>query len=217
MLTPLHLRAVTYAAVAATLRDDFRRYPPPGYRALESRVRLGHGDVRWHHAWTATMTLELQRLAGLRVERLDAPAEVRENSYGPVTFDADGQPVAPASLAEGEDLFADTGARLVRPGDSAVLGIGSGPLGFRAPVRVVAVVDEPTLRGVVLGSLPGHPVSGEEAFLVEQRDDGSVWLTVRAFSRPAHPALWLLYPLLRLTQAIVTSRLERALTRPLPR
>lgn len=217
MLTPLHLRAVTYAAVAATLRDDFRRYPPPGYRALESRVRLGHGDARWHHAWTETMTLGLQRRAGLEVERFDSPAEVRENSYDPVTFDADGTPVAPATLAEGEDVFVDTGAQVVRPGDSAVLGIGSGPLGFRAPVRVVAVVDEPTLRGVVLGSLPGHPVSGEEAFLVEQREDGSVWLTVRAFSRPAHPALWAIYPLLRLTQAIITSRLERALARPLPR
>jgi uncharacterized protein (UPF0548 family) len=57
-----------------------------------------------------------------------------------------------------------------------------GPL--TVPVRVVRVVDEPDRRGFVYGTLPGHPETGEEAFLVERDDDGT-WLRVRAFSRPA--------------------------------
>jgi uncharacterized protein (UPF0548 family) len=57
-----------------------------------------------------------------------------------------------------------------------------GPL--TVPVRVVRVVDEPDRRGFVYGTLPGHPETGEEAFLVERDADGT-WIKVRAFSRPA--------------------------------
>ena len=57
-----------------------------------------------------------------------------------------------------------------------------GPL--TVPVRVVRLVDEPDRCGFVYGTLPGHPETGEEAFLVERDADGT-WLRVRAFSRPA--------------------------------
>lgn len=213
---PLWRRAVTYAAIGATQAEDFRRYPPKGYRAIESKVRLGHGEERWNHAWTETLSLGIQRLAGLRVTRVDAPAEVLENTYTPVTFDEAGQPIQPASTTSGEQVYADTGAQLVRPGDTAILRLGWGALSVRIPVRVVYLIDEPTRRGFAYGTLPGHPESGEEAFVVERRDDDSVWLTIRAFSRPSHPALWIVYPVLRLVQAIFTSRYEHALTRPLP-
>ncbi|SIP67631.1 hypothetical protein BN9982_740001 [Mycobacterium tuberculosis] len=33
---------------------------------------------------------------------------------------------------------------------------------LRAPCRVVYVIDEPDVRGFGYGTLPGHPVSGEE-------------------------------------------------------
>ena len=60
-----------------------------------------------------------------------------------------------------------------------------GRLGLRAPVRVVYVVDEPARRGFAYGTLPGHPESGEEAFVVEISEGGSIVLTITAFSRPA--------------------------------
>jgi len=58
-----------------------------------------------------------------------------------------------------------------------------GPL--PAPCRVVYVVDEPNRRGFAYGTLPGHPESGEERFLVRY-DPGSesVYAEVSAFSRP---------------------------------
>jgi uncharacterized protein (UPF0548 family) len=212
---PLWQRAVTYAAIGATQDEDLLRYPPKGYRAIERKVRIGHGPERWRHAWTETLSLGIQRRSGFRVHRVEAPAEVLENSYVPVTFGADGQPVQPASLDSGDQVYADTGAQLVRPGDTAVLLLGVGILSARIPIRVVYVIDEPTRRGFAYGTLPGHPESGEEAFIVELRDDDSVWLTIRAFSRPAAAWLWLGYPILRLLQAIFTSRYEHALTKPL--
>lgn len=212
---PIWRQAVSYAAIGATRDGGFPRYPPKGYRAIERIVRVGHGEERWNHAWTETLSLGIQRRSGFRVKRIESPAEVLENSYTPVTFDSDGQPVLPASTTSGEQVFADTGAQLVRPGDTAVMSLGWGPLRVRAPVRIVYTVDEPARRGFAYGTLPGHPESGEEAFVVERRDDESVWLTIRAFSRPANRWLWIGYPLLRLVQAIVTSRYERALTRPL--
>src|SRR5512139_3551990 len=49
----------------------------------------------------------------------------------------------------------------------AVLRLGWGPIGVKAPVRVVYIVDEPHRKGFAYGTLPGHPESGEEAFVVE--------------------------------------------------
>ena len=213
---PLWQQAVTYGAIGATQDDDFVRYPPKGFRAIERRVRVGHGAERWHHAWTETLSWGIKIRAGFRVRRIDTPAEVSDNSYTPVTFDeTTGEPVQPASLAS-DDVYADTGVRLVRSGDSAVLLLGWRALSFREPVRVVAVIDEPRRRGFAYGTLPGHPLSGEELFLVEHRDDDSVWLTIRSMSRPSGPVWWALLPFVRLFQAIFTSRYEHALTRPLP-
>lgn len=213
---PIWQRAVTYAAIGATQDDEFTRYPPKGYRAIERKVRLGHGEERWHHAWTETLSWGIKTRAGFRVKRIESPAEIVENTYTPVTFDeVTGEPLQPATLASDEAVYADTGARLVRAGDSAVLLLGWRALSFREPVRVVAVIDEPNRRGFAYGTLPGHPLSGEELFVVERRDDESVWLTIRSLSRPAAAGWWIALPLLRLAQAIFTSRYEHALTRPL--
>jgi uncharacterized protein (UPF0548 family) len=103
------------------------------------------------------------------------------------------------------------GASPLHAGDTAVLRLGPGPLAVRIPVRIVYVIDEARRRGFGYGTLRGHPESGEEAFVVEWRADDSVWLEIRAFSRPAHPLLWLGYPVLRLVQEIYTRRYLRAL------
>ena len=56
----------------------------------------------------------------------------------------------------------------------AVVRLGVGPLALRAPLRVVYVVDEPARAGFAYGTLPGHPESGEELFLVERTAEGVV-------------------------------------------
>ncbi|WP_203136552.1 DUF1990 family protein [Microbacterium sp. JZ31] len=108
----------------------------------------------------------------------------------------------------------DAADRPLAPGDVAVLRIGRWPRDV--PCRVVYVVDESTVRGFAYGTLRGHPERGEEAFLVERDPDGSVWVHVRAFSRPANGFFWAAYPLVRLMQHLYTERYLRALADDLP-
>ncbi|MGW7408765.1 DUF1990 domain-containing protein [Streptomyces sp. NPDC054833] len=54
---------------------------------------------------------------------------------------------------------------------------------IKAPCRIVWTVEEPRRAGWAYGTLTGHPECGEEAFVVDRTGDGTVWLTVAAFSR----------------------------------
>ena len=202
---------VTYGAIGGTQASDLMLYPPRGFRPVERKVRIGHGPVRWEHAWLETMTWGIQRRSGIRVRALEAPAEVTAGTYVPVAFDSSGAPVQPATV--GEAVYAPDGTPLLRPGDTAIMRVPLYPA--KVPARVVYVIDEPLRKGFAYGTLPGHPEKGEEAFIVEYRDDDSVWLTIRAFSRPANLLFWIGYPLVRLMQEIFTSRYERALSGPI--
>ena len=70
------------------------------------------------------------------------------------------------------------------PGTVVLMTAGLRRLGLDIPCRVVWVVDEPDRRGFAYGTLPGHPESGEESFVVALRPDGEVVYELRAFSRP---------------------------------
>jgi uncharacterized protein (UPF0548 family) len=208
-------RTVTYGAVGATKAADLMTFPPAGFRPFEQRSRIGHGDARWEHAWQSTMTWGIQRASGIRVSVEDSPPEVAEGTYTPVAFDASGAPVAPAIADEDEIVYGSEGQSFVAPGDTAILTIPFLLIGVRAPCRVIYVVDELDRKGFAYGTLPGHPESGEEAFLVDRTDDGSVWLTIRAFSRPGGWFWWTVYPFLRIAQTLYTRRYFRALSEPL--
>jgi uncharacterized protein (UPF0548 family) len=76
-----------------------------------------------------------------------------------------------------------------------------------ATCRIAWVVDEPDRFGFGYGTLPIHPESGEEAFVVG-RDPHDAAATVRlvitAFSRPRHPLVRLAEPVARRQQARTT-------------
>ena len=95
---------------------------------------------------------------------------------------------------------------LVDEGAVAVLRLGWRALGVEAPVRVVYVVDEDRRRGFAYGTLPGHPESGEESFVVEHLEDDTVRFAITAFSRPATLLAKLGGPVGRLVQSRVTNR-----------
>jgi len=200
-------RPVSYAAVGGTKAPDLMSYPPVGFRPYEGRARIGQGEARWDFAWNAVLTWGIQRRAGFRVTLTDTPAAVTELTYTPVRFDDDGEPLTAAVVgpapAEGEHLIA--------PGDTALLGIPFGPFRVGAPARVVYVINEPDRRGFAYGTIAGHPESGEESFIVERTPDGAVWLEIRAFSRPSNAFWWMVYPVLRMSQAFYTHRYFRTL------
>jgi uncharacterized protein (UPF0548 family) len=95
----------------------------------------------------------------------------------------------------------------------AVLRFGSGPFSVKAPCRIVYVIDEPRRRGFAYGTLPGHPESGEESFILSSGDDGRVSLTITAFSRPATALARLAGPVGRRAQRAITHRYLRSLDR----
>ena len=81
----------------------------------------------------------------------------------------------------GSGLRVASSDAVIAEGTVAVVRLGPLPI----PVRVVAVVDEPDRRGFVYGTLPGHPESGEELFVLERTPGTTqVRMVVTAFSRP---------------------------------
>ena len=99
------------------------------------------------------------------------------------------------------------------PGTVVVLTAGLPWLGYDIPCRVVWAQTTGTERGFGYGTLPGHPESGEECFVVRLGDDGRVTFTTRVFSRLATPAARLGGPLSRLTQRAAVERYLRAIGR----
>ena len=161
------------------------------------------------------MSWGIQRNSGFRVEIADAPAGVTDHTYVPVAFDATGVPVAGVAAQNvDETVFGPDGTAFAIPGNTALLGIPFGPFWVTVPARVVYVVDEPKRKGFAYGTLVGHPLGGEESFIVEQTDDGSVWLEIRAFSRPSNAFWWLVYPVLTLSQSFYTRRYFESLSGP---
>lgn len=92
-----------------------------------------------------------------------------------------------------------------------VMRLGVGRLALRIPCRVVYVIDEPDRRGFAYGTLPGHPESGEESFILHRRDDGEVDFVITAFSRPATLLVKISGPAGRAIQQLMTTRYLRAL------
>lgn len=96
-------------------------------------------------------------------------------------------------------------------GDRPVITAGVLGITVREPVEVVQVVQQRDRVGFSYRTLPGHPVDGEEAFIVHREGDRVV-LTVRSLTRPAAQQPWrVLFPLLRIAQAVAHRRYLRAL------
>ncbi|MFC9894299.1 DUF1990 family protein [Nocardia sp. NPDC127579] len=87
-----------------------------------------------------------------------------------------------------------------------------GPFAVHEPVRVVAVVDTASRRGFAYGTEPGHPVSGEEAFVVHRTSDGTIRFTLRSLTRAAPALPWrAAFPILLIAQRYYRRRYLAAL------
>ena len=199
---------VTYAAVGATLAHDLTMHPPKGFRASSKSVRLGSGDDRFTTSSHALMTWGVQRGSGVQITDIE-PGTGEE--YAGVRFAEDGTPQRLVPHRGTESVFDEEGRPYISNGMTAVLRVPVGPFHVHAPVRVVYVIEEEHRVGYGYGTMHGHPLCGEESFVVERRDDDSVWLTVRSFSRAAGGGRVLLAPFARGSQSRLTKRYLRAL------
>ena len=200
--------AVSYGAIGGTLAPDMLRYPPAGYRPIERTIRLGSGDERFQAATDLMMTWGIHR--GAEIEVTDISAGTGQQYVG-LSFDPHGAPIAEQPEHETEQKFSAEGTPYISAGVSAMQKIRYLGRTFEAPIRIVFVIEEPNRIGFGAGTLPGHPLSGEESFIVDRRDDGSVWLTIRILARPATWYYRLAGPLVRRVQRVYIARFLRAL------
>jgi uncharacterized protein (UPF0548 family) len=105
-------------------------------------------------------------------------------------------------------------ARIAHVGERHWVSAALGPVVVSEPVEVVAMVETPDRVGFAYGTLLGHPVSGEEAFIVHRDEAGRVWLTLRSLTRAAPSGPWrLAFPALLVAQRVYRRRYARALDR----
>ncbi|MGC5024701.1 DUF1990 family protein [Tsukamurella sp. DT100] len=110
--------------------------------------------------------------------------------------------------------FAVSAAGPVEPGQRLTVTARVAGITIREPVEVVEVVDALDRVGFSYRTLPGHPVRGEEAFVVH-RDGATVRLTIRSLTRPAPRGFWrAAFPALLVAQQVARARYVRALRRP---
>ena len=96
-------------------------------------------------------------------------------------------------------------------GDDYRLTARVGPIRVTEPIRRIEVVDRPDRRGFSYGTLVGHPVSGEEAFIAHRSADERVWLTIRSLTRPAPGAWRWAFPALLVAQRVYRRRYLRSM------
>jgi uncharacterized protein (UPF0548 family) len=128
---------------------------------------------------------------------------------GPEVFAAAGRALLGWRMQRAAGLRVGADAPDAAPGVRVVM--RAGPV--RIPCEVVWTVREERRTGFAYGTLTGHPECGEESFVVEWEADGSVWLTVTAFSRPAAWYLRVAGPAGRLVQRAAARRYGSCLRR----
>ncbi|MGW2058434.1 DUF1990 family protein [Streptomyces sp. NPDC001840] len=132
---------------------------------------------------------------------------------GRPVFDTAGAAVTTWALHRRSGVRVRAGSPWAEPGTAVEVSAGLGPLRLRAPCRVVWTAYEKDRTGFGYGTVAGHPECGEESFVVELREDGSVWFTVMAFSRPARWYTRLAGPLVPVLQLGYARWLGRTLRR----
>jgi uncharacterized protein (UPF0548 family) len=127
---------------------------------------------------------------------------------GQLRFEQAADAVLHWGMQRGAGLGVQASSDVVTVGTVVVVKIG----GFlKAPCRVVYVVDEPHVRGFAYGTLPGHPESGEERFVVRHDPvTSAVYAEVSAFSRPATWYSKAGGPFTSLAQRVMNKRYVRA-------
>ena len=195
--------SVSYGSVGASLAPDLLRYPPAGFWVGENSARLGTGRARFESARDQMWQWAIHLNSGLEITDV-VPGS--EGGYRGLNQRDDRDDIDP-----NEVLFTAQGYAYVNPGATISQRYQVWRWTFELPARVVLVIDEDDRAGYALGSLPGHPFDGEQAFLLEIRDDESVWMTVRQLGKPADSRLRALAPLFRWQQFQLTKKFLKSL------
>ncbi|MEV7280476.1 DUF1990 domain-containing protein [Streptomyces sp. NPDC093111] len=132
--------------------------------------------------------------------------------HGPGAYATAGAAVTTWRMHRASGARVTSEADRAEPGVTLEVAMGLGPVRFSAPCQVIWTAYTETETGFAYGTRTGHPECGEESFVVDLREDGSVWFTVTAFSRAAAWYTRLGGPVVRALQLAYARRLGRSLT-----
>lgn len=180
---------------------------PDGYRHFESAYFVGHGRDTFERCAEELLHWEVKVRSGFDME-----------------VDVDAVLVGSADMvsrAAGAESTADVDARAdgvgsglpprVEPGQEPTIRVRLGPFRLPEPSRVIDVFEGEDRCGFTYGTKPGHPITGEESFILIRTADDRVFLVLRSVSR-AGLGIWRLgEPFVRFAQAIYRRRYGRAL------
>ncbi|ROQ77708.1 DUF1990 domain-containing protein [Streptomyces sp. NBC_01260] len=133
--------------------------------------------------------------------------------HGRADFEAAGAAVTEFRMHRVAGARVVASARRAEPGAAVRVALGAGPFRFTAPCRVIWTEYAAQRIGFGYGTLTRHPECGEESFVVDLADDGTVSFTVMAFSRPARWYARLAGPLVPVAQLWYARRLGSTLRR----
>ncbi|GAA2815257.1 hypothetical protein GCM10010452_49560 [Crossiella cryophila] len=205
---------VTYPEVGVTRETDC----PPGYRRVSRTLRLGRGEAEFARARLALRGWATHRGFGRGIYLGEVgPGEVGRQEAGRQGESGQGESgpgeAGPGDVGQRDVGRQDTGQQDTgqQVGDTVVSVLGFGPLSVVGPCRVVWRVDEARRCGFGYGTLPGHPVIGEEGFVLVLGADGAVEFTITAVSRPAGQLARWTGPIGRLAQRLAMTAYLHAL------
>ncbi|MFD7868652.1 DUF1990 family protein [Streptomyces sp. NPDC057682] len=132
---------------------------------------------------------------------------------GRADFEAAGAAITGFRMHRASGARVTASSARAEPGASVRVAAAVGRLRISAPCRVIWAEYGNQRTGFAYGTLTGHPESGEECFVAELADDGTVTFTVMAFSRPARWYTRLAGPLVPVAQRWYARRLGRTLRR----
>lgn len=119
---------------------------------------------------------------GTTMPPVDVRGPVRQRhlvlGHGPGAFERAVLGLRQWSCHDGIGATVHPGDAAIEAGESLLVVLPVGPACILVPNRVVAVIDEPGRFGFAYGTLDGHQEHGEESFLAELLDDGTVRGTI---------------------------------------
>ncbi|MGO3024182.1 MAG: DUF1990 family protein [Brevibacterium sp.] len=180
---------------------------PDGYRHFESAYFVGHGKETFDRCAEELLHWEVKIRSGFDIEvNVDA---LLAGSAGGADRAGRGETTADADARSGGES-ASRPPR-VEPGQEPTIRVRLGPFRLPEPSRVIDVVDTEDRCGFTYGTKPGHPITGEESFILIRTADDRVFLVLRSVSR-AGLGIWRLgEPFVRLAQIVYRRRYGRAL------
>jgi uncharacterized protein (UPF0548 family) len=166
---------------------------PDGYRNFESAYFVGHGKKTFERCAEEVLQWEVKTRSGFDIEADDS-ADSSDRACGR----------RPSGKSVGRPPR-------VEAGQEPTIKVRLGPFRLPEPSRVIDVFETEDRRGFTYGTKPGHPITGEESFILIRTADDRVFLVLRSVSRAGFGIWRLGDPLVRLAQVIYRRRYGKAL------